>query len=404
MRKNGEEKEALIAVIVPVYNAEQYLSTCVKSIMQQTYKNLEIILIDDGSTDSSYYICTQMLELDSRIKVLHKENGGPISAKKLGLESTDAEYIMFVDADDWIKPQMCERLIMTIQEHDVDLVTSGIIRYFENDTCLYEYDNFEQGKYVGRYYRECIISHMLCDGVFPRRGIDASLAIKLFKREILYPVIKMASENYRYLFAEDTAVLYPYLLRAESIFVMKECFYYHRQYENKQKKYYEAPNFDHEVEDLYSYLKSVFEKSEASTILMKQLDYFVCGLFWERNELHAKPLVQEVPKVQQYLFPFHRVKPDSKILLYGAGTVGKSFYAQLVKTRYCASVLWQDKQYERYRNERIPVDGVCVGVDIDACVIAVQDGELASQIKQELVDQGMEERKIVWEPPLLHMW
>ena len=81
--------------------------------------------------------------------------------------------------------------------------------------------------------------HMLCDGVFPRRGIDASLAIKLFKREILYPVIKMASENYRYLFAEDTAVLYPYLLRAESIFVMKECFYYHRQYENKQKKYYE---------------------------------------------------------------------------------------------------------------------------------------------------------------------
>lgn len=222
MRKNGE-KEALIAVIVPVYNAEQYLSMCVKSIIQQTYKNLEIILIDDGSTDSSYYICTQILELDSRIKVLHKENGGPISAKKLGLESTDAEYIMFVDADDWIKPQMCERLIMTIQEHDVDLVASGIIRYFENDTCLYEYDNFEQGKYVGRYYRECIISHMLCDGVFPRRGIDASLAIKLFKREILYPVIKMASENYRYLFAEDTAVLYPYLLRAESIFVMKEC-------------------------------------------------------------------------------------------------------------------------------------------------------------------------------------
>lgn len=267
----------LIAVIVPIYNVEQYIEECVHSILNQTYENLEVILVDDGSTDNSFAICRQLSKEDTRIKVLHKENGGPLSAKKMGLESTDANYIMFVDADDWIKPEMCESLYNKMIEEDVGLVTSGIIRYFSKDRCIYSFDNIGEGKYFGEDYKKKIVPHMLCDGVLRRRGIDASLAIKMFKREILYPVVKCADEEYGYLFAEDTAVLYPYMLKISSVYIMKECFYFHRQYLGHNEMYYEDKNFFQEMNKLYSYMSTIFEESDYRLVLMKQLRCLIYG-------------------------------------------------------------------------------------------------------------------------------
>ncbi len=175
------ESEAILAVIVPVYNAEQYLEKCVNSIICQTFKQLEIILVDDGSTDRSFCICEKMAAKDARIKVFRKENSGPLSAKKMGMENTSASYVMFVDADDWIDSQMCEKMFETMKYYHVDIVTSGIIRYFSDSERIYDVDNFQEGRYGGEAYREQIIPHMLCDGGFLRRGLDASLAIKLFR-------------------------------------------------------------------------------------------------------------------------------------------------------------------------------------------------------------------------------
>lgn len=396
-------KEDLIAIIVPVYNAEQYLSICIQSIMDQTYKNLEIILVDDGSTDSSYSVCKNFLKYDDRIKIFHKENAGPLSAKKVGLEFTNAEFVMFVDADDWIKTEMCENLYNIMKDENVDLVTSGIIRYFSEDVCIYDTDNIEGGKYVGEDYDERIIPYMLCDGVFPRRGIDASLAIKMFRREILLPVLKKADEQYGHLFAEDTAVLYPYLLNCKSIYICKECFYYHRQYSNKQR-YYKDADFEDKLSNLFVYLNDIFMGNKANAVLMRQLDYFIYGLWLAKCDLFAEKIVHKIPKLQQYLFPFHLIKKGSSILLYGAGAVGQSFYAQLKKTNYCSKVIWQDKEYERYRAEGLAVECVDMGVEADACVVAVQNEELACKIKQQLTELGFEEKKLVWEDPLLHMW
>ncbi|MCR2045723.1 glycosyltransferase [Acetatifactor muris] len=402
--RETEKTDAQIAIIVALYNAEQYLGKCIQSIINQTYRELEIILVDDGSTDGSYSVCLGFAENDERIKVIQQENRGTLSAKRAGLDAANAGYIMFVDADDWIMPEMCEKLYEIVKREQVDLVTSGIIRYFSREHCIWDHDTIKEGKYVGVDYKEKVLTHMLCDGVFSRRGIDASLAIKIFRKDLLYPVVKDAEERYGYLFGEDTAVLYPYMLKAESSYITKECFYYHRQYENYQNRYYDDQNFEYKVEKLYCYLKDIFEKHDVHSSLMRQLDYFVCGLLWAKCELKVKKIVQEVPKMQQYLFPFHLVKPDSRILLYGAGAVGKSFYAQLKKTGYCKEVIWQDKQYEKYQNESLPVKRVWGGVDIDVCIIAVQDEQLAHQIKKELVSLGMEERKIVWELPLLSMW
>lgn len=113
----------MLSVIIPIFNAETFLDKCIKSICNQTYRNLEIILIDDGSTDNSYFICEKYSKRDNRIKVIHKVNGGVSSARNLGLNIAHGEYITFVDSDDWIDSNMFETLCYQIE--NADFVVGG---------------------------------------------------------------------------------------------------------------------------------------------------------------------------------------------------------------------------------------------------------------------------------------
>ncbi len=115
------QNEPLISVIVPVYKVEQYLDRCVQSIVDQTYKNLEIILVDDGSPDNCPAMCDAWAEKDSRIRVIHKENGGAASARNKGLDLHRGAYVTFVDADDWIDPQMIAILAENIEHYGADI-------------------------------------------------------------------------------------------------------------------------------------------------------------------------------------------------------------------------------------------------------------------------------------------
>ena len=120
----------LISVIVPVYNTEKYIEKCVMSILNQTYKNLEIILIDDGSTDNSPQICDSLAEKDNRIAVIHQPNGGVSSARNIGLDNTHGDYITFVDSDDYIAPNMIEFLSENIG--DTNIAMCGYTSVDEN--------------------------------------------------------------------------------------------------------------------------------------------------------------------------------------------------------------------------------------------------------------------------------
>lgn len=102
---------AQVSVIVPVYNAEQYLEKCVSSIVEQTHRNLEIILIDDGSVDRSAELCDAWAERDARIRVIHQKNAGPAAARNAGLDRVTGEFISFVDSDNWLDVQFCEKML-----------------------------------------------------------------------------------------------------------------------------------------------------------------------------------------------------------------------------------------------------------------------------------------------------
>lgn len=120
------KKETVFSIIVPVYNVEQYLDKCVRSLMDQTYRALEIILVDDGSPDGCPALCDAYAEEDSRIRVIHKKNGGLSDARNVGIEAATGDYIIFVDSDDYIEPDTCERLLPFAEEGCDVLIGDGV--------------------------------------------------------------------------------------------------------------------------------------------------------------------------------------------------------------------------------------------------------------------------------------
>lgn len=126
-------EEKLISIIVPVYNVEKYLKECIDSVISQTYKNLEIILVDDGSTDKSGEICDEYSKKDSRIKVIHKENGGLSDARNVALDIAKGEYIGFVDSDDYVEKDMFETLYKLAEEHNTEISSISFYKTLENE-------------------------------------------------------------------------------------------------------------------------------------------------------------------------------------------------------------------------------------------------------------------------------
>lgn len=133
MIKMRDISNSLISVIVPVYNVEKYLERCIDSLLVQTYKNLEIILVDDGSTDKSGKICDSYRVQDSRVVVIHKVNGGVSSARNVGIDSSRGEYIGFIDSDDWVDERMYEVLLrnLILYEADISDINSITIDHYE---------------------------------------------------------------------------------------------------------------------------------------------------------------------------------------------------------------------------------------------------------------------------------
>lgn len=127
-----DSNNLLISIIVPVYNAKDYLTDCVNHLIGQTYRNIEILLIDDGSSDGTGVLCDKIAETDSRIKVFHKENGGTHTARNLGIEVSQGEYLMFIDPDDWYDFEAIEYLVNHIQKENLDLIRFSYIKEYEN--------------------------------------------------------------------------------------------------------------------------------------------------------------------------------------------------------------------------------------------------------------------------------
>ncbi len=166
--------EKLISVIIPVYNVEEYLGRCVDSVLQQSFSDYEILLIDDGSTDHSGEMCDSLAKLDDRIRVIHKENGGLSDARNCGMEAAEAEYLFFLDSDDYIEPTALEKLYGLAREHKAAIAIGSVMNCYEGRRNP-QYDHME---------------YFTCDGIDAVRymlmgkKISGSACGKLYQKKV----------------------------------------------------------------------------------------------------------------------------------------------------------------------------------------------------------------------------
>lgn len=207
----------LVSVIVPVYNVAPYLNECIQSIVSQTYKELEILLIDDGSTDGSGELCDNWEARDNRIKVFHKENGGVSSARNRGLLECTGDAIGFVDADDWLEPKMYEKLAKGL--HGADAVSCGYIDYpFGIDKPI------QKGI---KPLESCDFAQAVVY-IYERNGYFTSLCNKLFSRQIIYTAGKPLLLDEDIAVGEDEVWLFQALRELKSMAFVPEALYHWR--------------------------------------------------------------------------------------------------------------------------------------------------------------------------------
>ncbi|PWM44240.1 MAG: hypothetical protein DBX47_06160 [Clostridiales bacterium] len=235
-----------ISVIIPVYKSEKYIERCVRSIMGQTYKNLEIILVDDGSPDGSGEICDTLSTEDGRIKVVHQNNRGVSSARNTGLQSATGEYVQFIDSDDFIEPQMCEILISASHESNAGLVICGYkffdgVKYFENiPACEGLFLISEFSEYVEALYKRWLFNSP-CNKLYTLTAIKTVFDVN---RSI----------------GEDLLFNIYYLQNINSICIIKKAPYIYNNISDNSLTKVVRPNFYEEFTSLYMTADIEFKK------------------------------------------------------------------------------------------------------------------------------------------------
>ena len=377
-----------ISIIIPIYNTQEYLRECLDSVVNQTLRDIEIILVDDGSTDGSADICREYVAADSRIRLIMQENAGAAAARRTGAKSAVSPYIGFVDSDDTIEADMYETLLSYMG--DCDLVTS-VVQREEGDVWK---DHLLPGIYRSQAEMQFVIDNMLIIGKGFDRGISGSMVCKVFRTDLVKKVFE--DVDLRIYCNEDVEFICRYLLQCNSISVTDLCKYRYRT-RNDSLDHAVHSDFMTNINLQYLSLCEAFAGHPREQRLLEQLQLYIAGYF---PTLSVRMGFIPEAKLLRYINPFANELTEKKVALYGAGVVGKDYYLHMVRMGN-EPVLWVDKQYEKYEKE-YPVKAVeeLERAEYDILVIAVQSKAVAENIKCELLSRGIFEGKIIWKEPI----
>ncbi len=246
-----------ISVIIPVYNVEKYIKQCLDSVINQTYKNLEILLVDDGSTDNSGTICDEYAKKDSRIKVIHKENGGLSSARNVALDIATGEYIAFVDSDDYIALDTFKKCFEKLEKTDADVCMFSHYTTNGQEHCVHSLP-LEKEVYNQEEIQKIIIPSFIGQKTANEIPLLGLACRQVFKRETI-GTLRFRSEREYY--AEDVVFDLEFYANAKKMCILNEPLYYYRYVqtslsncyrENLFEKLIKLLNFKQEIIDKYN--------------------------------------------------------------------------------------------------------------------------------------------------------
>ena len=228
------DSRVLVSVLVPVYNVEEFLPRCIESIQNQTYQHIEIVLVDDGSTDESGKICDQFADNDPRIKVVHKANAGVAEARITAFENSTGQYVCFVDADDYLDSLFIEILLNEAENNNADLVTCA--HYDVKDGKPRRVNYTMKGLYDREGIRKAIGTTLLYNKRTHALGMSTYLWGSIIRREFVSDALQQGRGLW---FAEDQIVFFHILYHIERLFIMDESLYYYVQHAEQVSRRYD---------------------------------------------------------------------------------------------------------------------------------------------------------------------
>lgn len=384
----------MISVIVPVYNIESYIQECLESIMNQTYSDLQIIVVDDGSSDNSGKICDEYARKDKRIQVIHTGNFGPVHARKEGLRYAQGQYVGFVDGDDYIQPQMYAELLKEMEKAEADFVHFG---YYEDiDGQLQPHLKFEAGTYelTGKN-TDFIKTFILKETCREYEAMTYSVWSKLFRKDLIYDAFSKIPDYLK--IGEDLAVICLCILSSRTVALSKKAFYHYRVIEDSLSH---RGNGTHKVAEraiTYSFLKKVFTEHGCMEEMEKALHVFLTLQIYGGLQEEAESVCR---------IPFYKIREiemlfGNRVILYGAGLVGQDYYMQIRKYTQCNLLAWVDRNYQQIQFDYAEITGLenIKNLDYDVLLIAVEKETLAEEIRRDLKKEGISDSKIKWRPP-----
>ncbi len=381
------EQPILISIVVSIYNEWEYLDKCIDSIVNQTYKNIEIILVDDGSTDCCGEICDKYAEQDSRIIVIHKPNGGLVSARKAGTKKATGDYIINVDGDDWIEKERIQNLVKGIEQYHADIIyMDGYVREYPDNQVIVK-GNLRRGFYTKQQVQEEILMKLASTNHFYEKNIEMFMWLWAFKRELIKEKQPLIDE--RISMGEDLACVCECLASTNSVSVIEGGSYHYTQGRVEAISY--SNNLSSiRLEALWNQLKQFCKKEYVSpsvyqmmVVIMNQAVAITdFSLFFKNN--------------CEYLYPYSKVKKNSNLVIYGAGKFGYKIMLALSDNDQYHVAAWVDKSNKRVTMGQYTISQVEIlnQLDYDYIVVAILNYNVALGAVKELQKMGISEDKI----------
>lgn len=385
--------DPFVSVVIPAYNVENYIEECIKSICDQTYMNLQICVVDDGSTDNTGMICDRLASEDQRITVIHQPNQGVVAARAAGVSRAKGKYISFVDGDDWIEPEMIKFMVDNIGS--CQLVTTGVFREVNTAYQTIRNDEFDEGVYSGKSLEQLFSSAIYDVDKMLTQPLTPWLFNKLFETDLIKDI--MINENPQLKYGEDSIALYQYLIKCSSICIKHKAFYHYRFREESAIHMVDVQAID-KITKVYAELLKCFpDERDPYNFIRQAQHWFVVVTLAAINERMGFAKDIHIPRY----VPNTEELTGKRIVLYAAGRVGKDYYKFLTELEYEIAA-WVDKHFEQYKDGEYQISSIdnIKNIEYDCIFIAVEKESAAKSISAELVNCGIGIEKIIWRKPV----
>lgn len=363
----GCQMQDYVSVVVPIYNAEKYLSECIESIINQTYPNFELILVNDGSTDSSDRICEYYAEKDNRIKYLFQENSGQNAARLTGVKYARGKWIVFVDADDFVSNDMCEILLKAHDDSGADIVMGRLQKYVDGVKTVVT------GKLSGVMSGKEALFHYIDSSLFDNNYPPGMLPI-LFQRETILDALTAIDKRIN--FGEDSVCSIFALLRANTVFFEEKIVYFYRMNTDSCMHSHRKSSINSQV-FIRKFLREQFEIYGIENDCGYLIDWFNLRALL----LGGYEFFNDYPG----FFPFCEAEDNTKCAIYGAGVFGEEILSKTNKKDDIVAVF--DRQFELFcsKGKNVASPSCMDEFDFTDLIIAVTNPAISQTIESELL-------------------